>query len=136
MRITAVVMSFLTPRLKLQLRSVSFEAPGHQVQNILRELAASPLVAVDDRQVQGDGAEGLAGDPVTVDALVALAGPGQDALCLGEHSCDIIWLGLQDVFKRPLGTSHFTNRPGMVGRGADELPVPWLWRYDDPLFLA
>lgn len=102
MRITAVVMSFLTPRLKLQLRSVSFQAPGHQIQDVLCELATSPLVAVDDRQVQGDDAESLAGDPVTVDALVALTGPCQDAFCLDEYPRDIVWLRLEDVLERPL----------------------------------
>jgi hypothetical protein len=65
-------------------------------------LAASPLVAVDDGEIQRDDAEGFTGYPVTVDALVALARPGQDAFGLGQYAGHVFGLGLQDVFERPL----------------------------------
>jgi len=99
-------MGLLTTRLKLQLCSVVCQAPRHQVQNVLRELAAGPLIAVDDGEIQGDDAQSLAGYAVTVDALVALAGPGQDAFSFSQHAGYILRLRLQDVFERPFRSGH------------------------------
>lgn len=76
MRVTTVRVRYLTTRLKLQLCSVVGQPPGHQVQDVLRQLTAGPLVPVDDGEVQRDHAESLTRDPMALDPVVTLAGPG------------------------------------------------------------
>ena len=78
MRIATVRMSWLTTRLKIETSSVRLQAPCHQVQDVLGQLSARPLVPVHDGQVHDDRTEGFAADAMAFDARIPVAGPGQD----------------------------------------------------------
>lgn len=114
-------MRSLTTRLKFQLREVVLrQAPGNQVQDVLSELTAGPLIAIDDGQVQGDQAESFTRDTVAFDALVALTGPGKDLLRLRLDAGKLFWFWLQAVLERSLRSSHVVYaqaREGGSGSG-------------------
>jgi hypothetical protein len=101
-----VNMDFLATRLQSQLSSVVRYPPRHQVQNVLSQLPAGPLVPVDDGQIQRHHTKTFAADAVTFDAFVTVAGPGEDPLRPPEQLVDVGHVGRQNVLKRPPGTSH------------------------------
>jgi hypothetical protein len=117
MRITTVTMDFLTTGLQSQLSSVLIQAPYHQIQNVLSQLPARPLVPVHDRQIQSDSTNGTTTDPVTFDPFVTITGPGQDSFSLTQDLFRVIGPRGDEVLERSLGARHQQTWDGGSGSG-------------------
>lgn len=99
-------MGCLTMGHQSQLSSVVGDTPGDQVQNVLGQLPARPLIPVHDGQVQGDDAQTLTADAVALDPLVAVTGPAEDPLSPPEYLIDVPCVRCQHILERALGPGH------------------------------
>jgi hypothetical protein len=102
-----MVMGLLAKALQVQLSlNIVLQTPRREVEQILRELPGPPLVPAFNRQGQDDGAECVSLDTVTLDAIIALAGPAQDLASLGCHTFRVLGRWRDHVAESATATSH------------------------------
>ena len=110
-------MRWLTARAQILLRDLDGEPPGDEVQDVLNDLTARPLVPAGDGELHNDQAEGFALDAVAFDLTVAFAG---SLASTSGYARNDLRVSLDDVLEGALRAGHVTSRP--AARWAPERP--------------
>lgn len=103
MQIATVRMGWLTTRAQILLRDLDGEPPGDEVQDVLNDLTACPLVPAGDGELHDDQAQRLTLNAVAFDLAVAFA--GSFASTPGYARNDL-WVSLDDVLEGAFRARH------------------------------